>query len=353
VHVFGGYVIEIENENTFHIRPIRVDGNGCFSDVFYDKNGKLVSKRFTPNGVEDTNIAYALLGDLHFACKPTIDMGGLKWGTDPKVFEATFGKNGLINQLNIPLVGMGDTMDSHSVSHHDESDNILMERKFQGGMLDMEREFNNFVDIYKNIFRMTSANYLDIAANHSEHPYRYISEERYTGKKGSPYNVINKRFGTEMWLKLTDPANSNNNVAELYARDHFTAEENARVTFTKRRITFEIEGVIAGMHGDGGVSGARWSDTSGNNIGLLCMVGHRHSPGIKGCVFTVGTSTYHNLHYTGYLGAWMNTHGLIFKSYQYCGLERPALGDEYKRHTYSFGFFSGNCFYKAQYSPGT
>ncbi|MFT7144894.1 MAG: hypothetical protein ACI8QY_000952, partial [bacterium] len=255
-----------------------------------------------------------LMGDLHLACKPTMDMGGLKWGTDPTVFEATFGANGLINQLEIPLVGLGDTMDAHSMGHHDEKDSILMERKFQGGMLDVKREFNNFVDIYKDIFRMTSAQYLDIAANHSEHPYRYFSEERFLGI-GSKYNIFNKRFGMEQWLKLTDPAITNKNIIELYARERFTEAENGRITFTKRRETLEIEGVNVGMHGDGGISGGRWSDTSGNNIGILCMVGHRHKPGIKGCVFTVGTSTHHDLTYTGYLGAWMNTHGLIFESY--------------------------------------
>lgn len=307
-HVFGGWIVEIESDELYHVRPIVADKNGCFSDCYYDKKGNYVVHRFTPNGVQKSTVSGSLLGDPHFAVKPDIDIG-MKWGTDPAIFDATIE---FINALNVKTVAAGDTLDGHSCGHHDESDKIMMQKKFKAGLLDMEREFDNWCDTYRILFRETSANFIDIAANHTnEHPYRYLKEHRFLGK-GHPLNAINETFGMEWCAKLVKSASTN--VIELYARTNFTDEENSRISFTNRMKSYVIQGVNFGIHGDKGANGARWSPNTGNTLGGYCMVGHSHSPSINGLVWTVGTMSYLDAHYVGYLGSWMHTHGIIFES---------------------------------------
>ena len=314
-HVFGGWIVEIEDDEVFHIRPVVFDKNGCFSDTYYNNKGKRIAKRFTPTGTEKTEVAGSLLGDPHFALKPINDALFKKygkWGTDPVAFETTID---LIKELNIKIVAAGDTFDAHSCSHHDEKDVILMEDKYHAGMLNFEAELDNHARIYQRLFKETDAEYWDIAANHTNgHPYRYISEERYRGRNGShPLNASNSRFARKLHTMLDEAPRAN--PVEIYDRSVFTEAENKRITFTSRHQTYEIEGINLGMHGDEGASGARFSHNAGNMLGQICMVGHRHAPGIKGRVWWVGTLAYKDAHYVGYLGGWMHTNGIIFKSF--------------------------------------
>lgn len=312
-HVYGGWVVEIEDDKTFHMRPIVADDKGCFYDVFYTKRGKLVCKKFTPNGVEDASdkVAAIVTGDSHFAVTPKVPVPW-KMGTCPKVWEATYGKKGLINELNIPNVFMHDTFDGHSISHHNEKDSILLEQMFDAGMLCLRSELDNYHSSYRSVLNSTKANYYDVASNHPEHLRRWLTEERFNGGKG--YNIVNKRIGMQLWL---DAANDPFcNPLEKYTRDHLNENENARLRFLKRDEDFYCEGVKMDMHGDLGANGSRGSDKQLHNLGIKCIVGHRHTPGINGLVWTVGTSTHLKVQYTRGLSSWVNTHCLVFEGGQ-------------------------------------
>tara|TARA_R110000868_G_scaffold190862_1_gene434785 strand:+ start:86897 stop:88894 length:1998 start_codon:yes stop_codon:yes gene_type:complete len=310
-HVFGGWIVEIEDDKIFHIRPIVADKNGNFCDSFYTKRGKYVSKKFTPTGVQEAEVAGIVTGDSHFATKPKIDLPW-KIGTCPKVFDATYGPQGIINLLNIPQVFMHDSFDGHSISHHNEKNSLLLEHMYDAGLLCLRSELDNYWQTYKEILRLTKAKYYDVASNHPEHLHRFITEERFTSKSG--YNIINKRIATQLWL---DAANDPFcNILENYTRDHLSNDENERLTMLKRDQDFYCEGNKVDLHGDQGANGSRASDKQLHNLGIRCIVGHRHTPGINGLVWTVGTSTYLKVQYTKGLSSWVNTHCLIYKGGQ-------------------------------------
>ncbi|MEC8066972.1 MAG: hypothetical protein VX154_03845 [Pseudomonadota bacterium] len=312
-HVFGGWVIEIVDDKIFHMRPIVADKNGCFYDIFYTKRGKLVCKKFTPNGVEDAqgHVSGIVTGDSHFATKPKIDLPW-KIGTCPKVWEATYGKKGLINALQIPEVFMHDTFDGHSISHHNEKEALLLEHMFEAGLLCLRSELDNYHQSYASILNSTKAKFYDVASNHPEHLYRWLQEERYNN--GKAYNNINKKLGMELFLQAAnDPFFK---PLEGYTRKHLSTEQNERLRFLQRDEDFYCEGIKVDMHGDLGANGSRGSDTQLHNLGIKCVVGHRHTPGIRGLVWTVGTSTHLKVQYTKGLSSWVNTHCLIFRGGQ-------------------------------------
>lgn len=313
-HAYGAWIVEIESEKVFHMRPIVMDKNGCFYDSFYTKNGKFVTKRFTPNGVEDVkdSVKAIVTGDEHFAVKPKIELPW-KIGTCPQVYEATYGKKGIINELKIPEVFIHDAFDGHSISHHNEKNSILLEHMYQAGLLDLEAELDNY---YKQLERRvadTGAKLKIVASNHPEHLDRYLTEERFNGK-GCAYNIINKRIGTQLWLDaVNDPSMS---PLESYSRKNMNEKTNNNVVFLKRDTDVLREGIRLDMHGDLGANGSRASDKQLHNLGIKCFVGHRHTPGINGLVWTVGTSTYLKVQYTRGLSSWVNTHGLVYKGGQ-------------------------------------
>jgi hypothetical protein len=208
---------------------------------------------------------------------------------------------------------MHDSFDGHSISHHNEKDSLLLEHMHEAGLLCLKAELDNYWQSYQSIIGSTKANFYDVASNHPEHLRRYITEERFTGK-GSPYNIINKRIGTQLWL---DAANDPFcNPLEQYARKHLSDAENNRLRFLKRDEDYYCEGVKMDMHGDLGANGSRGSDKQLHNLGIKCFVGHRHTPGINGLVWTVGTSTHLKVQYTRGLSSWVNTHGIVFEGGQ-------------------------------------
>lgn len=313
-HVYGGWIVEIEDDKVFHLRPIVMDKDGCFYDSFYTKRGKYVTKKFTPNGVEDAmgDTKGIVTGDSHFAVKPKTPEFQKKFGMCPKVKEATYGKKGIINQLGIPEVFMHDTFDGHSISHHNASKKMLLNILYREGLLDLEAELLNFTQTYAELLNSTNARFYDVASNHPEHLDRYLEEQRYLSK-GGVVN-INELIGHELFAKAV--RNPSCNVIDMFTREHLTAEQCERLHFLKRDEDFYCEDIKVDMHGDMGANGSRGSDKQLHNLGIRCVVGHRHTPGISGLVWTVGTSTHLKLVYTKGLSSWVNTHCLIYKGGQ-------------------------------------
>ena len=298
-HTLGALLVEVENDNIFHLRQIVPNGQGVFYDlgVRYDGQKSPVRER----------VEALIPGDWHTG------------STEPSVRDATYR---LMRELDPRKLVVQDLCDSKSISHHNEKDII-----YKALLAVLEKN-----DLHKEILacRFELETFLKKGGedmqiliprgNHDDHITRYLQEGRF---KDDPVNYFfalalsreeqEGRYcleeGMNYLLKRaeTNPSDFRKSAVE-YAK---TLKRLENVRFLGKSESCKIHGVEVGCHGDLGANGTRGSITSVSKTLGNCFVGHSHTPGIFRDAWQVGTSTYLRLGYNEGPSSWLNTAGII------------------------------------------
>lgn len=290
-HSYSAVLVEIDNENDFHIRVLNCDDNGSFIDIGWEYDS-LGGKRFL-------GVSAIVTGDEHamFSC--------------PVVECATYSNNdSLVKTLKPKYVVRGDVLDCFTVNHHTRRDNIKNIGKSIFGLNKIEDELNLTIDYIRRTTACGNFENILVASNHADHLTEWLS---HIDIKTEPWNA--KIYFWLMYqvissMEETDIGVSHSNPFELYCKH--VGLENTR--FLNRDQSFRIADVELSLHGDKGSNGSRGSISQFSNLADKVVVGHSHTPGIISGAYQVGTSSKLKLDYTSGPSSWMQTHCLVYST---------------------------------------
>lgn len=275
-HTLGFLIVEIENDEIFHVRQVTANNNGEFCDLIYEvKNGE-VSKI---DGIEAI-----VLGDIH--------LGDL----DDSVFETT---KKILDRLNPKHTIIHDLFNGHSISHHDLKNPIKLYYKEVDGTNSLKREINEMLTWLEN---MRKYNLVIVRSNHDDFIDRWIINADW---KKDIKNSMEYMEYTKVLLENKAPKGIIPYIIDSKFKD---------IKTLNRDESFVVKGWELGAHGDIGANGTRGSTTQFRKLNTKIIVGHTHTPNRKDGVLTVGTSTKLRLGYNIGPSSWLHSHVIIHKN---------------------------------------
>ena len=286
-HSLSAAIIELDDD-IFHLRHLNFDSDlGGFYDLdaYYD-----------PSGFEGgQSVAAIVTGDEHAVVM------------DESVKESTYGIGGIVQTLTPEYIVRHDILDFRSGSHHDNKD-IL--RKFKKHVNQTDRVHEELIATAEHILDTSpvGAKNIIVASNHNEHLTRWLNE---TKIEYQPWNaILYHRLMYEMLMAISE----NREVAPFEFFIDAAIGSMCDIKFLKRTESFKMYGIDLSFHGDVGPNGSRGSRDAMSKLPSKTIIGHSHSPGIKGGCYQVGTSSDLKLDYCRGPSSWMHSHVIIHKN---------------------------------------
>lgn len=280
-HVVGGLIVEIENNQIFHIRQIQARTDGCFYDLNYLYTPKKKSQH--------TDTEAFILGDIHAGEEDDTALKAWK-----EAIKVTKPKRLIFHDL----------FSGQSVNHHEEH-NMTAKSNRPEDARTLEKELDltaNTIHTWRKEFPKTE--FVVVASNHDEFLSRYLSEGRYVK------DAANYRLSLELAICLCD----GKNPIREYITEKFGEVKNT--SWLIRDEDYKVIGVQLGAHGDLGSNGSKGGI---NNLEIAygnAITGHTHTPGILRNLWIVGTTTKLKLRYNRGPSSWLHASAILYSSGQ-------------------------------------
>ena len=289
-HTYGATVVEVDGD-VFHTRQINAMNDGSFYEI---AGGKVA--RYTGNRTEvKKHIEALVMGDTH------VDF------IDPEVYDATFGKGGMLETLKPKKLVYHDLLDFFSRSHH--TDAMGEVAKARSGRDDVRAEIGRAVDFIVNNTPKGVKGVL-VPSNHDEHLGRWINEANWK-KEGE-----NAETYLETALAMVRSAGVDPLYGIVYDDPfHYWVNKLApkhKLALLRRDKSDQSKEIELSMHGDKGPNGSRGSLLNISKIGVKSIIGHSHTPGIREGAYQVGTSSVLRRDWNSGPSSWMHTHCLVY-----------------------------------------
>lgn len=287
-HVTGALLVEIENNEIFHIRQLTYSNK---SKSICDMN-----KEYKLDGSINTIRPSISLGDLHppFTCISTLKETQL-----------------LLNKLQVKNVIFHDSFDASSISHHVEG-KFLTKALIADKIPTLEGEVTHTALVMNKVLKKSPKDVKAYVAksNHDEHLDRYLDEFRFKT------DYVNLLYALDLVKQKVSFKISDAKMDSLeYALKKSGLD--SKFTFLERDDKLDIHGYECSNHGDYGPNGARGNAKSHglSFTGGKTITGHAHTPeiGVYGNSVN-GTMTNLTIPYTNDSGTsgWINTHTIIY-----------------------------------------
>jgi len=280
-HIYGALVVEVNDKTgEFHYRHIRAKkSTGTFIDLGIEYRPTLKPIRSDSDAV--------ILGDLHSG------------QTDKVAYNAS---KELIKQVKPKYIIVHDLFDASSISHHDINKQVYKAQKSRAGKLSLTKELTVCGEYLTDLAKLLprDGKIIVVKSNHDEHLNRYLEEGRYGDDSENLY--LSGKLVTAM-LDGKDPVKEG--IKLTYG------DVGPKIKFLTRDDDFKIHGIQTGSHGDLGGNGSRGSITSQQINYGRSIVGHRHTPSIRGDAYCVGTLTNLKLDYNRGPSSWLQTNAVI------------------------------------------
>lgn len=281
-HIYGGLVVEIEDNKIFYMRHIRATRGGRFVDL---------GDRYTPRRKVKSKLEALVLGDYHVG------------RTDPGIKQATYE---MIDELKPKRIILHDFFDGHSVSWHIKQQFITQEilQQLDADHTSLEKELN---ECYKELHKLSEisrgADLVIVASNHHEFLNRYLDEGRFMG------DAENARYSFKLADYMAD-ADYNDPVE---AGIKMQGKLPARTRFLIRDEDYKIWGYQLGAHGDKGPGRGYGSLNSKEHDFGKSISGHVHKAQMLRETMTVGTMLPLNMYYMrGQPSDWSHSHAALW-----------------------------------------
>ena len=277
-HTIGALVVETDGD-MFQYRHITADTKGTFHDidVRVDAEGNITDSR--PDAL--------VLGDWHTG------------STDPMVRDVTYE---MLEKLQPKNLIIHDLFDGYSISHHEQNQLMNRARKADEGKLNLYAELQVVGEELQNFYELLAddAKMVVVKSNHDEVIDRYLQEGRFAQDPENFY--LSCKLGMAK-IEGKDPLQVG--IEEVHG------DFGKYIKWLSRDDDYKVRGWQLGAHGDLGGNGSRGSLTQQQDNYGKSIVGHRHTPSIRGDAWCVGTSTTLKVDYNRGPSSWMQTHALL------------------------------------------
>lgn len=277
-HQMGFVVVEIDKDNSFHVRQVQADDEGNFFDLFSEvRNGVVLE------GKGDYSVVF---GDLHIGSHCT---------------ESVSLACDIANRVEAKNVILHDVLDSKSINHHEEKNPFRLLEKEESGEDNLEEELEyTLLELKALTKRVKSATFHNIASNHNDFLDRWLRDVDWR-------KVRNKKMYLEL-ANIVAKGKAPKGVFNYLVSDRIGNRVNTYAYGDSLRIkNWELA-----LHGDYGANGSRGGINQFKNLSTKTITGHTHSPRREDGSIIVGTLTKLRIGYNTGLSSWMNGVVLIY-----------------------------------------
>lgn len=289
-HTFGAAVVEVKNNEIFHMRHVNAVRDGSFIDLEYE---------YTPTCVYYAEPAAGLvLGDWH------------GHAVDKTVIKGTFTSgSSMVNRLDPKVLVWHDALDFFSRTHHHIKNPFVNLAKHNSGIDDVKQELvetfaliEKLADGRKSIFPYS---------NHPDALYRWIRDADW---KLDPKNA---EVYLETALEMVRSTHMNGCVSETIDPFEYWGKkllsDPDNYVFLNPDDPYSIKDITLDMHGHLGANGSRGgSAKTFAKLGSKSITGHSHGPEIFEGAYRVGTSSVLKQEYNKGPSSWLQTHCVIY-----------------------------------------
>lgn len=295
-HSIAAVVVEIDDNETFHVRHIHASGaNGNFYDL---------DKYYTSTTVTTNNRVAALItGDTHVEF------------IDEIVENVTYHNTDSIAAVLKPEVMVfHDLCDFYSRNHHHTDNDLLAVGKHRYGRNNVQDELQGVADFLDRVSRKDAKNIV-VKSNHDEAFDRWLREADAKGDYENAQFYYYMKYHQMKHLAMTDTGFKSIDPLEFWCKfpENGIGLRNLKDTvFLQRDESFKIKNIELSFHGDVGLNGSRGNIKSFSKLSNKMVVGHSHSCAIYDGCYMVGLSAMKNLEYKRGPSSWMHTHCVIY-----------------------------------------
>lgn len=287
-HVFGAIVVEIVGKK-FHMRQI----NACKDGSFIDWDTEYVGDQARPAA----RAAALVMGDSHFQFM------------DPDVGRATFGKDGIIEQLAPEKLVWHDVLDGYSRNPHHEGNPFAEIAKLQHDMADVEKEVLETTLFIREQTQKHNCESVIVPSNHDDFLRRWIMN---TDWRRDPLNAEFYLETALVMVKSVRMGPGGTSYVNPFTHWVKTWAGGSNIRCLGMNDSCMVKGIEVGMHGHKGPNGARGTLRNLSQIGVKSVTGHSHQPGIINGAYQVGTSSRLDLEYAEGPSSWIHGHVVIY-----------------------------------------
>lgn len=238
-HKYGFVIVEIRDEEVFHIRQVEADSDGNFIDLINKVDcGKITRVK---------NFKGLICGDSHH------------WSIDQKIDEKN---DEICTKLNVEKVVLHDVIDGESCNNHIIKNPIEQYKRMQKGQNLIEKELD---DLAKWLEPKIPFNIVIPHANHNDRLDRIIQED---WRK----DIANSMF----YLKYTQAVleeKASKGVLAFFLSERF----GDKITTLKHNDSYIIGKYECSQHGHLGTNGSRGSMVGFRNLNVPLITAHTHS----------------------------------------------------------------------------
>ena len=291
-HSLAALIVEIDENDTFHMRILNCDDNKGFYDIDW---------YYTAEDVIPAGRALALiLGDEHVAVR------------DKLVSDVTFfNEDSIVKTLKPMQLIRHDSFDCQFQNHHIKDDFLYRFGLHKFGKNSGLRELNEMAQYHSDTTPEDTINVF-VDSNHNNHLVKWIKE---TDPRQDLENL-------ELWCKLTLSMTENvidgpagpifPNLLETWYKASKYQKPLKGAVFTSSRNSYKVAGIECALHGDKASNGAKGSPAGFAKLPVKTITGHSHSWRIMHGAYIVGHSAEKNQNYTGGASSWMHCHCVIY-----------------------------------------
>ena len=268
-HVYGGLIVEVDEDGTWFVRQLSADADGSFQDL---------DTIATPTGVTHGHPIEAInWPDFHY------DAIDEDWILD--TFWVQPGN--VLDTLNPSVQVFNDCLDFRRRSHHDRKNTHLNFEKFIDGVESVSHECEELALFFADYASRPHVTSLVVESNHDNALEKWLNECDYRE------DHVNALFFLKWQLAIyTAIAEKDSNFHLLREVLNSFAELENFVFLDEDEswvICKEHGGIELGMHGHLGPNGARGGTVNLSKMGRRANVGHMHSAAIRDGLFVAGT----------------------------------------------------------------
>lgn len=240
-HSFGACVVEIEDNEVYHIRQLVATKGGVVHDV---------GLRYAPDGVYPASAPTLVLGDLHAELHTEQSRAEL--------YAAC-------TALKPRTIIVHDVLDFPTGSHHNRHQWWDTPARARSIRADVEQACDMLDDLAQ------IAPVVVVPSNHHDHLDRWLQE---THPRESPRDA-------QLWVELWDLWYRGHRESgfERYYRNLHAQFNTHEVRFLADGEPLWVSGVFCGYHGHRGANGARGTLRGFSRLGAKVVIGHSHNPG--------------------------------------------------------------------------
>ena len=300
-HSFAAVVVEIVDDNIFHLRHIHAGEDGSFYDLTdYYKGGI----RTTGHRVEAITF-----GDVH------------REKLDPVVAQSSWGigiegrteiHDSMLDLLKPRHQFFHDLSDFTPRNHHNRGNATWMFNEHHNGKYTVETALKECAEFLVDTSREFCISHV-VCSNHDTAFEKWLDEADY---KEDPTNAL-----FFLWCQYTRYEKMSRGIQNFDIFEHILGGMMGQysgdmirdnVNFLGIEDSYTVKSIECAMHGHVGANGARGNPKSFAQMGVKSNTGHTHSPSIHEGVYTSGVSGKMQMGYNIGPSSWQHAHTVIY-----------------------------------------